>query len=366
MILISEYTSNLGDAYWKRLLLIALGLLLQLGAILIFAVILVVIVISSSDNSTESVYLDRAFRILIAASIAVGSAIAGWRFLRGRRQMLLFLRRFGFDDATRIVTSAVEKNLGKTWRVVTLDDKRVSPVGVSRRLPISLAVTSAILFIIFVVGSIGLYKSGLRLDFDPGPALAQTDARNPAAVISKAVAVYLVIMIIISFFLFPMLLLGALAAFLLSVPFAAWRAERSKKINVSKEVEIDQIVTKLAKTTKGLFVPRFVVLNVETLIWQPTVCKLARLASAIVVDVSIPSENLLWEIERLRSIGYKSCIYVADRDRIEDINSNTVGDQQIVARWRKLLSGHTVITYSLAPGDQNKFERSLRNRLRDC
>jgi hypothetical protein len=305
MKLISEYTSKSKDAHWKRLLLITLGLIFQLVAILIFVIILIVIVISLSDKkSTESVYFDRAFRILIAASVAVSSAFMGWRLLRGRRQMLLFLRRFGFEGATKVVTFAIEQSVGRTWRVVTLDDKPVSPVGVTRTLPISFAVIAVIFVLIFAAGSIALYNSGVRIDFDPTPELARTDTSNPGAVIAQVVAIYFVMVFIISFLLFPMLFLGALAIFLFSIPFAAWRAERLKKINVSKEGEIDQIVTMVARQSKGLFVPRFIVMSVESLIWQPTVMKLTLHASAVVVDVSIPSENLIWEIERLRSIAY--------------------------------------------------------------
>ena len=51
--------------------------------------------------------------------------------LRRRRHAVLFLRRFGYDDATRIVTSALAV-LGRSWRVVTLDDSDVQAVGARR------------------------------------------------------------------------------------------------------------------------------------------------------------------------------------------------------------------------------------------
>jgi hypothetical protein len=43
---------------------------------------------------------------------------------------VLFLRRFGYDDATGAVTFAVNRTIGSTYRLVTLDDAEVAPLGV--------------------------------------------------------------------------------------------------------------------------------------------------------------------------------------------------------------------------------------------
>jgi hypothetical protein len=44
---------------------------------------------------------------------------------------VLFLRRFGYDDATGAVTFAVTRTIGNTWRLVTLDDAEIAPLGVA-------------------------------------------------------------------------------------------------------------------------------------------------------------------------------------------------------------------------------------------
>lgn len=53
------------------------------------------------------------------------------RLIRGARNLVLFLRRFAYSEATRVVTFAASGALGRSWRVVTLDDGAIAPVGVA-------------------------------------------------------------------------------------------------------------------------------------------------------------------------------------------------------------------------------------------
>ena len=74
---------------------------------------------------------------LASTAIAIIAGKTGLRILRGERQVVVFLRRFGFDDATNAVTSAASSSMGRWWRLVTLDDHEVSAIGVdegTRRL----------------------------------------------------------------------------------------------------------------------------------------------------------------------------------------------------------------------------------------
>src|SRR5947208_2967362 len=89
----------------------------------------------------------------IVGACALGGALIfiplGVRLIRGRRHLVLFLRRFGFADATRALSYAAMNAMGATWRLVTLDDARVEAVGgpaVRRRL-------IGLLSFLFVVGT---------------------------------------------------------------------------------------------------------------------------------------------------------------------------------------------------------------------
>jgi hypothetical protein len=65
-----------------------------------------------------------------AACILLRFRGRGLRLVRGARTSVLFLRRFGYTDATRAVTFAVLKTIGRTWRLVTLDDKQTEALGI--------------------------------------------------------------------------------------------------------------------------------------------------------------------------------------------------------------------------------------------
>jgi hypothetical protein len=70
--------------------------------------------------------------LITAVAVAIGSGLVtlriGLAFVRGRRRTELFLRRFGHVEATEAVTFAASR-VGRSWRLVTLDDDRIAPVG---------------------------------------------------------------------------------------------------------------------------------------------------------------------------------------------------------------------------------------------
>ena len=79
--------------------------------------------------------------LLLATAVSITITIVGLkvglRLLRGQRRLVLFLRRFGYGDATKAATFAAAKTIGRSWRLVTLDDASVAPLGVptgTRRL----------------------------------------------------------------------------------------------------------------------------------------------------------------------------------------------------------------------------------------
>lgn len=70
-----------------------------------------------------------ALAVISTATTILGLKV-GLRLLRGQRRLVLFLRRFGCGEATKAATFAATKTLGRSWRLVTLDDASVAPLGV--------------------------------------------------------------------------------------------------------------------------------------------------------------------------------------------------------------------------------------------
>src|SRR4051812_18100332 len=72
--------------------------------------------------------LEAAFAV--STFVAIAGLRYGRRLVRGHRSSVLFLRRFGFDGSMQVVTFAVARSIGVNWRLVTLDDEEIAPVGV--------------------------------------------------------------------------------------------------------------------------------------------------------------------------------------------------------------------------------------------
>lgn len=80
---------------------------------------------SDSDKPTASV-----LPLWLVAVVATVVMVVGGCPVAGREPAhVLYLRRFGDTESTRTVTAAVSR-IGGYWRIVTLDDGRVTPVGV--------------------------------------------------------------------------------------------------------------------------------------------------------------------------------------------------------------------------------------------
>jgi hypothetical protein len=83
-------------------------------------------------NRPDSSGIDAQLLLFLGACAAVSFLLwrIGVRLFRGRRHLALFLRRFGFVPATQALTTAIGGSLGRGWRLVTLDDHKIAPVGV--------------------------------------------------------------------------------------------------------------------------------------------------------------------------------------------------------------------------------------------
>jgi len=78
---------------------------------------------------------------LLAVAVTISGSLAGSALLRRRRGMVLWLRRFGNKDAMLVVQAALD-HIGRSWRVVTLDDSFATPIGVAAGLRASVRVVS--------------------------------------------------------------------------------------------------------------------------------------------------------------------------------------------------------------------------------
>jgi hypothetical protein len=114
--------------------------------------------------------------VLAGLAITIAARAAGGRLARGHRRSVLFLRRFGHTEATSAVTVAAA-TIGGSWRLVTLDDDKIAPIGVGAQITAlrkgwgraselgmrTFRVVRAILIGVTVVGAVGLAGSAAVL-----------------------------------------------------------------------------------------------------------------------------------------------------------------------------------------------------------
>jgi len=352
-----------------------------------------------------------ADEILLAWAISTPLALfgvgRGLRLLRGQRSLVLFLRRFGYDDATAAVGFAVTRTIGSSWRLVTLDDAEIAPLGVAtatravfravqsttngvrvliggllRVYPVVPWALCAIVGVDLVrvriwehAGEEGLWMRVLTpyvdiisttvggrlpvgaVGIDPPGIFAGLAVAIGGAVIALGTALAAA----------PLLwALSALVLFFASFPAGAVnQAEQLKSRDVRNERDLDEVARVVADRSRRVFAPRLVVLRVASSIWRKTVSRLASVSSVALVDVSEPTENLLWEIDELTTRAAGKCVFICRHDRAVQIaaaagsNSSSSWDDDM----GRLLELDEILAYTTDRPGRRRFARALRARL---
>jgi F0F1-type ATP synthase assembly protein I len=304
----------------------------------------------------------------------VGLSIAGYivlrvglRMLRGRRQSALFLRRFGFTDATRVLSGAVTRGLGRRWRLITLDDLQVLPVGVGgpgRRLvrfgPWVLG-AAVIAFLVWVV------PPWFDAQFDSAVSEAVDEAAESAedpisAIFGVAIAALVVGVVVGTILLFvtlaPIALAAALTLFGFGAGYAIRRAEGRRAVHIQKAGQVEKVVRRVERATSRIYSPRLTVVRCAHDVWQAVVRRFADLTDVTLIDVSDVSTGLLWELTELGPELSASWVLVGRRDRLDAL---LVDPSPNALQLRTLLDGQTVLAYRLE--GTKRFEEALKARL---
>jgi hypothetical protein len=349
-----------------------------------------------------------ANEILLAWAISTPLAVIGlkrgfWLVRRGRT-FVLFLRRFGHDEAMSAVTFAVTRTIGSSWRVVTLDDAEIAPVGVvagARRFFGTVSLTSTILsrtlnvlLRIFPTAQLGLWIV-VAIDLarsriwehasDPNAWLSvlepyfailftALEGRLPFDAIAPSLhGVFAAMMIVLAGIV---LALGtALAAapvawgvgvlFLFVFSFSVddvRAAERSKTRDIRTAAEVDLAVLEIGRGSRKVFGPRLVVLRVASHVWQYTVTRFAAVCAVSIVDVSEPTRHLVWEIEQLTRAQSRR-IFIGHHERVLRLDAAGNAADLDIRRVADLLEWEEILAYTTDRAGMKRFARALRNTL---
>jgi hypothetical protein len=301
------------------------------------------------------------------------------------------------------VTFAVVHTIGSSWRLVTLDDAAIAPVGVET-VPRAVFRAGGGLFDLAVAvgrGAIATMQWGIggmclvigvqmALAHDWRRALVdgtlEPYVRIYASVMEHRVPVHYIGPTLPGIFAvlmtavaasFVVLLVGFLAL-LVSVPFfgfvvmasssaqALREAEAAKTRPVKGVRDVADAVQAVSARGRQTFAPRLMVLRVDGSVWQQTVSALAGVTAASVIDVSDPTEHLLWEMDQLERLCPGRWIIIGEHARLtrwvgEDAQSAPRG--AVDARFGQWLEGRDVLAYTTDRRGMRRFARALYGRL---
>jgi hypothetical protein len=351
-----------------RGVVVLLGVVLLIGgtfAAIVVALWLAVVAETAAQGGAMPRPLNDELPGVAVATCATALALwAGARLIRGRRRLGLYLRKFGFAETTRMVSHALGSAVGRSLRLVTLDDSLATPMGSGRgrrRLAglVWLLAAGLVAWLLYY-----LYGGPFTHDVQR-QAQTQAGTTHPqggnnlfaglgeaigagisAAIVAAAIAIVVIVALCIA------LTVGALSG---GAYLASRRAERSASRALTDERTVDKAARALATAARRIFAARLVVVAVPTPFWQRAVQALATVSDVVVIDVSQPGESLIWEIQNIRPLFDGRCVLVGSRDHITALNGP--GSHGLLAR---LLDGEEIIAYG---SDRRRFTRALRHRL---
>jgi hypothetical protein len=101
-------------------------------------------------------------------------------------------------------------------------------------------------------------------------------------------------------------------------------------------------------------------------VWQRAVGELAALSSVPLIDVSEPTDNVLWEVdELLRRFGDR-CVFIGEHDRVLALAGRSTSASPRMASERALvirLAGREILAYTTDRDGLKRFARALRGVL---
>ena len=352
----------------------------------------------------------RQIEAAFAAStfVAIVGLKYGRRLVRGHRSSVLFLRRFGFDGSMRVVTYAVANSIGVSWRLVTLDDEEIAPVGVDTTSRVVFGVgerlaalakfigkavmvgfqwtVSAMWGVVAIQVALIAYAGNWRRAMTDGTVeryirifASVMERRIPSsyfdftlpgafAILATAGAFLFVGLIAVFVALLALLPLIGVVVFASSSAEALDKAEASKTARISGPSDISNAVTDISHRGHETFAARLVVLRVASAVWQPTVSALARAASATIIDISELTQTLAWDLGELGRLGsLDRCIFIAESDRIgpwADGKSDAAADA-LQSRVAAVIGDRPVLAYATDRKGMRRFTRALYGMLLD-
>ena len=282
----------LGAATALRLLvgnvLVVASMVAFAPAMLVIAALVIAVMSGSSPDFTA---IDASTVAFVGGGLALSIVfwLAGSRLVRGRRQLVVFLRRFGFTPATKALSFTVGGSVGRGWRLVTLDDHQVAPVGVRTRTRWLIRLVWLVLVVgVALLGWVAVEQlSGDSISriadqaFDDSVAQARADGRSTfeatvGALFATVIVTMVMVVVLFLVLVVPLALGGASALFVSVGARGIRRAEQGKAVVFNDRSTVDDRARMIRRRSRKVSAPRMVVTRVDSSIWQLVVTRPRR------------------------------------------------------------------------------------------
>jgi hypothetical protein len=275
---------------------------------------------------------------LWSLSFIFGGAIGllGYSLVEGRKKTLLFLRPFGVTSANAFTVTLIGAYLRRSLRIVALNDGNLPTPGVHR--------TSRLLFLVVAI-PVMLIMTLLLAIFQPLPGQGHS-------AIPKV-----------------NLLLFYCAWGMFTAPiFRTFNARALRnQFSISSTADLGRAAKRVARVggfSLNVTTPQVTAFTCSDSLWQQTVAQLVDHADAVVIDLSLATHNLCWELELLKSRPLCRYALISKAPGPGTIEKHP-GDGS-AARLRELLGDSPVLTYKGVMEPARPFAKALMRRLARC
>lgn len=313
MAVIRANGNRLKPARAQRPFLLLLGILSGTGALTL-----------SCAALAQLIMMRGTPKLLAAAAVFLGT-IAYPLCSRGigAKRLVLLLRRFGDQELNAAVLNAFRDAMGRRYRVVTLDDSSFVPVGIPGRIVLtSVASALAIGFLLGTGSSVAILPFVI-------------DSQDPDHIVWEAeIAIVLVLLLAI--------FIAVVGALLYVAAFLYQRKERLTEVtepHALRSVLHSVRDAKRVQRSLAFAAPLARVVRVTDALWKEAVIAIGGAADVAIIDVSIPSESIAWELRQMADLGVPCLVLQrAEGPSEAEVDSTWRNDIDRLARDRPQLS----------------------------
>ena len=318
----------------------------------------------------------------------VAATWLGGSLLAGQRRLALLLRRFRRTETTDVISAAVRR-FGLVWRLVTLDDDEVRATGVGRAASgfahsydathalaaraerggarsltlVWIGIAGMVIALVATVVATGLDRldvaaeAGLTLALDwsePWSGWTVVIFRAGAVLAGLGVVLWAVLRLV----RVPAGVLGMFDGTRTSIE----QAEGAKLAAIRDREGIATAAARIADQSTKLISPRLFVLHVDSSVWRETVLAFAQRSTVPLIDVSEPSQHLLWEVRELLRRFDGRVVLIGELQQLGRMFDHPrPGSPE--AALQLALEGREVLGYTTDEPGRRRFARALRATL---